>query len=147
MTLLPGIELMEVEVMHALPTIWHLLTGIAHGPTEKENSRMIFTAIMILLYSKNQKVNTFQTMMGILLDSCHMTKQGIEIIQGIGFCCSYSHILNTPKKVAAATKVRILALKQQIAFRVDLDNVNRRWEYEMVLVLGRQLWIIVQGDL
>jgi len=75
-------------------------------------------------YARNQQVNAFQTIMGIILNACHMTKAGIEIIQGTGFCCSYGHIQSTQKSVAKWNKARILALN-----KVNRGGVSHRWTW------------------
>ncbi|KAF8433848.1 hypothetical protein BGX38DRAFT_1262945 [Terfezia claveryi] len=90
--LVPSLEEMETLVKIKAPIVWQLMEYIAIDKKQKAKGRsgkMIFTAIMILLYARNQQVNTFQTMMGTFLDACQLTKFGFETMHGTGFCCSH----------------------------------------------------------
>lgn len=72
---LPDIEAMESPVRNSAPSRWNLFMRIVQGIIEKRKiSRMVFSSIMILFYARNQQVNDFQTMKGILLNACHITK-------------------------------------------------------------------------
>ena len=93
---------MQELVRNEAPTVWKLLVALASEDEvlrKKGGEIKVFSSFMILLYARNQRVNSYQTQMGIFLKACHMTNAGIDILQGTGFCCSEKHVHNMMSKV------------------------------------------------
>lgn len=124
----PSMDAMQSVVQAEAPTVWKLCEVIAVGRGKEKtgSNRKVLTAVMILLNAQCQKINAFQTMVGMLLSACHLTKAGLEFMQGTGICCSYTHLLNTQKKIVQREKEDLLALVRRTAVKVDLDNINRK---------------------
>ena len=129
MNVIPDMEAMQSLVQAEAPTVWRLCEAVAVGKGGKEKTgtqRKILSSVMILLNTRSQQINSFQTMMGMLLSACHLTKAGLEFMQGTGICCSYTHLLNTQKKFAQRAKEDLLCMVRRTAVKVDLDNINRK---------------------
>lgn len=79
--------------------VWELLNAIVLG-NEAEGSQMkVLSSFMILLYVRNQCLNSYQMQMGVFLKACHMTNVGINSLDGTGFCYSEKHVQNSMSKV------------------------------------------------
>ena len=124
----PSMDAMQSIVKAEAPTVWNLCKVIAVGKGKEKtgSNRNVLSAVMFLLNAQCQKINAFQTMMGMLLSACHLTKAGLEFMHGTGICCSYTHLLNTHKKIAQREKEDLLVLVRKTAVKVDLDNINRK---------------------
>lgn len=93
---------MQKLVCSEAPTVWKLLVALASEDKvfrKKGGEIKVFSSFMILLYARNQRINSYQTQMGVFLKACHMTNAGIDILQGTGFCCSEKHVHNMMSKV------------------------------------------------
>lgn len=129
MDITPNMDMIQTLVQTEAPTIWKLCELIAVGRGKEAKigtNRKVLSAVMILLNAHCQQINSFQTMMGMLLSACHLTKAGLEFMQGTGICCSYTHLLNTQKKIAQKGKEELLSMVRRTAVKVDLDNINRK---------------------
>ena len=77
---------MQQLVSESLPLTWSLMTRLSTDSRNKTikqgNPRMILNAIMVLLYARNQKVNAFQTLIGVYLHVCHLQKSAIASVRG-----------------------------------------------------------------
>ncbi|KAF8420446.1 hypothetical protein EV426DRAFT_612346 [Tirmania nivea] len=110
---------MQELVRKEAPLVWQILSSIAIGPSlaiesKKNKDMMIFSAFMVLLYAKNQQINSYQTQIGVFMKACHI------------ICCSEKHIHNTMKKVANLNKKEIHNLVKRTAFKSDIDNINKK---------------------
>ncbi|KAF8430314.1 hypothetical protein EV426DRAFT_580934 [Tirmania nivea] len=122
---------MQELVRKEAPLVWQILSSIAIGPSlaiksKKNKDMMIFSAFMVLLYVKNQQINSYQTQIGVFMKACHMSNSGIDMLQGTGICCNKKHIHNTMQKVANLNKKEIRNLAKRIAFKSDIDNINKK---------------------
>lgn len=132
----PHMGAMEAVVKSQAGIAWKMVQVVATGVDrrkkgspeagEARRDRMVFCAMMILLYTRSQQMHAFQTMMGILLARCHTTKAGLEIIHGTGFCGSYRHNLASMRKIAEDNKVALKHWVRTRGGKVNLDNVNRK---------------------
>lgn len=139
--LLSDMDAMEDLIKLGTPWTWRMLEAVSIAVTkvkkrypkkaqknykETKRSRMTFAVMMILFYARSQKLNTFQTMMGILLTACHTTKAGLEIIAGTGFCGSYNHCLSMMRKIPNDNKSAMREWIHNHGGKMNLDNVNRK---------------------
>ncbi|KAF8418705.1 hypothetical protein EV426DRAFT_577421 [Tirmania nivea] len=124
------------------------------GNQRKARDMMIFSALMILLYARNQQVNAYQTQMGVFMKASHMTSNGIDVLQGTGFCCSDKHVHNTMVKVnvigrrTQSKKVRVSdgpgtreATMDNSTGGFDLGYSNQELLQRLYLVGGNQLLV------
>ena len=95
-----GLGEMEVYVHEKAPIIWEILSMVAVGDVSKEKiSMVILSSILGLLNTQNQKINAYQTLIGAFLYVNHISKPGLEVLNGLGICCSYSHLNQSMKKM------------------------------------------------
>ena len=104
---------------------------VVKGKTEKTSTqRMILSSLMILFYARSQKVNTYQTMIGVLLSSSYLGRFGLE---ATGICCSYSHLLNIQRSVAQQNKEAVWALAKSGGLKIGLDGWGWIWSGHLMI--------------
>ncbi|KAF8418710.1 hypothetical protein EV426DRAFT_618040 [Tirmania nivea] len=122
---------MQELVRKEAPLVWQILSSIAIGPSlaiesKKNKDMIIFSAFMVLLYAKNQQINSYQTQIGVFMKACHISNSGIDMLQGTGICCNKKHVHNTMQKVVNLNKKEIRNLVKRTAFKSDIDNINKK---------------------
>ena len=109
-----ALEDMPELVCNKALTVWKLLVALASKDEvlrKKGSEIKVFSSFMILLYVRNQWVNSYQTQIGIFLKACYMTNVGIDILQETRFCCSKKHVHNMISKVIISISLDMLNRK------------------------------------
>ncbi|KAF8454015.1 hypothetical protein BGX38DRAFT_1296301 [Terfezia claveryi] len=121
-----GLDEMVVYVKDKAPNLWKVCELVGVGEVAKSKTPMVvLSAILGLVNNRNQKVNAYQTMIGAFLYANHIPKSGLEVLQGLGVCCSYVHLNQCMKQMAEVVKSEMSALAKQRPMKIVLDNVNQ----------------------
>lgn len=136
-------DAMEALSRSGVPVTWKMLEAVSVAVTktitrypkarkntkcfkEKKRIRMTFSALMILFFARSQKINSFQTMMGVLMSACHTTNVGRQIIHATGFRGSYVHCTGTMQKIAKDNKASLIDWIKNHGGKMNMHNVNRK---------------------
>lgn len=120
---------MHQLVEKSLPITWGLLERVGFDTRrniKKGGHRMIFNSLMVLLNCRNQKVNAFQTIVGVYLYVCHLQKIAIDNLHALGICSSSRHVNTVMKNVAEEERIGLKQAAKLNALKIDCDNVNRK---------------------
>ncbi|KAF8457345.1 hypothetical protein BDZ91DRAFT_800597 [Kalaharituber pfeilii] len=126
---------MEEVARMSLPTLWKILERVTliRGSSEEAQikrrsgvKKVITCSIMCILNARNQKVNAFQTLMGVFLHASHLQKSGIEVLHGLGMTCSYNHLIGAMRKLASDLRKDLKLTSAVYPMKINIDNVNQK---------------------
>ncbi|KAL4219951.1 Translation initiation factor [Mactra antiquata] len=123
-----------------MPTLMSLLKCTVIS--KKKCSPHIVMAASILLYARNQTINLIQYILGIILDSSGLTKEGLNIVHQIGLTVSHTSIYNKKKDLIYKQEENIeKVVKSYVQKRLQKADVN-----ELVNESDEPVPIEVLGD-
>ncbi|XP_069120850.1 uncharacterized protein [Argopecten irradians] len=91
----------------AAPYLHSVLASVSSLDTKRNVSYML-TSAAILLYSHSQRLSQLQYIVGLVLDSCGLTKGGIQILHDLGISVSYRAIIRKKKALVDQQKETIV---------------------------------------
>jgi hypothetical protein len=123
------------------PLIWGLATRLAtkehlrsdefmadmgEGNSENRGDLIPLTAIMSLVYARNQQVNAFQVLFAVFYYSHGLQKRAREILMKQGLMVSPSTSEVVMKEMALAVRERLRRRARTIPQMISIDNVNQK---------------------
>ncbi|KAG0011419.1 hypothetical protein BGZ82_003007, partial [Podila clonocystis] len=80
--------------------------------------------VAMLIFMTSQKVNAFQTVMGIFLHCTGCPKRVLEVLSGLGLSISYSHVQNALRSLTKDARAQVEKAVQENDWYVVYDNIN-----------------------
>jgi hypothetical protein len=140
---MPNLSLFRAIIEEHCPLLWGLANRIAtkeHLRSEEEfmasmsadsdeqgHSRLItLSAIMALIYARNQKVNSFQVLFGVFYYAHGLEKRAREILMKQGLMVSPSTSEAVMREMAAVVRQGLQTRSRRIPQVISIDNVNQK---------------------
>jgi hypothetical protein len=122
------------------PLVWGLVNHLAtkehlrrdeglseDNPESEAYCRLIpLTAIMSLVYARNQKVNAFQVLFAVFYYSHGLQKRAREILMKQGLMVSPSTSEVVMREMAIAVRERLRKRSRKVPQMISIDNVNQK---------------------
>jgi hypothetical protein len=95
-------------------------------PSENRGDLIPLTAIMSLVYPRNQQVNAFQVLFAVFYSSHGLQKRAREIFMKQGLMVSPSTNEGVMKEMAIAVRERLERRVRTVPQMILIDNVNQK---------------------
>ncbi|KAK3085431.1 hypothetical protein FSP39_003218 [Pinctada imbricata] len=83
------------------PNLYKLFNEFVTCNSKKESDKLpvVITSLSVLLYGRSRSMNQLQLALGLILDKCGLTKEGLKILHDMGITVASSSIHKQKKKL------------------------------------------------
>lgn len=145
----------EESLRNKAPFLHGILRTVLN-PKQKKDKQFIphmMTAAAVLLYGRSQRQNQLQYILGLVLDKCGLTKEGMKILHDLGIAISTTSIQRKKKQLIAQQEKRIQKVVtdyvKYVETKSDVEmqrNNFQDMEVEVEVCVEKQAPFEVLGD-